>query len=74
MTTGLAYLEVQNYLQQLKLCQAQTALDRLADEASKNEWSYIDFLDKLLSEEITARQGRRLTLKQRLAHFSVLTL
>jgi len=40
MTTGLTCLEVQNYLQQLKLGQTQTALDRLADEASKNEWSY----------------------------------
>jgi len=74
MTTGLIYLEVQNYLQQLKLGQAQTAFNRLADEASKNEWSYIDFLGKLLGEEITARQGRRLAFKQRLDQFPVLTL
>jgi DNA replication protein DnaC len=69
MTTGLTYLEVQNYLQQLKLDQAQTVLDRLADEASKGQWSYIDFLGKLLGEEIGARRERRLAFKQRLAHF-----
>ena len=69
MTTGLTYLEVQNYLQQLKLDQAQTVLDRLADEASKEQWSYIDFLGKLLGEEIATRQERRLAFKQRLAHF-----
>lgn len=69
MTTGLTYLEVQKHLEQLKLTQAQTALDRLADEASKGEWSYIEFLGRLLGEELTARQERRLQFKQRLAHF-----
>ena len=67
--TGLTYLQVQKSLEHLKMTQALSSLDRLADEASKNEWSYIDFLGKLLSEEITARQGRRLAFKQRLAHF-----
>jgi DNA replication protein DnaC len=69
MTTGLTYFEVQNYLEQLKLNQAQAVLDRLADEASKSQWSYVEFLGKLLGEEITARQERRLAFKQRLAHF-----
>jgi len=69
MTTGLNYLEVQKYLEQLKLNQAQTALDRVADAANKGQWSYIEFLGKLLEEEMTVRQERRLTFKQRLAHF-----
>jgi len=69
MTTGLTYLEVQQYLEHLKLSQAQTALDRLADEAGKGQWSYIEFLGKLLGEELQARQERRLLFKQRLAHF-----
>lgn len=45
------------------------ALDRLADEAGKGQWSYIEFLGKLLGEELAVRQERRLTFKQRLARF-----
>jgi DNA replication protein DnaC len=69
MTTGLTYLQVQKHLEELKLSQAQTVLDRLADEAGKGQWSYIEFLGKLLGEELQARQVRRLQFKQRLAHF-----
>jgi DNA replication protein DnaC len=69
MASGLTYLQVQEYLEQLKLTEAQTALDRLADEAGKGQWSYIEFLGKLLGEELAARQERRLHFKQRLAHF-----
>lgn len=69
MTTGLTYLEVQKHLEQLKLSQAQTVLDRLAEEASKGQWSYLEFLGRLLEEEMSARKERRLIFKQRLAHF-----
>ena len=69
MTTGLTYLEVQKHLEQLKLTQVQVVLDRLAEEASRRQWSYIEFLGKLLEEEMAARQERRLAVKQRLAHF-----
>jgi len=69
MTTGLTYLEVQKHLEQLKLTQVQVVLDRLAEEASRRQWSYIEFLGKLLEEEMAARQQRRLAVKQRLAHF-----
>lgn len=67
--TGLTYLEVQENLQRLKLTQALSALDRLAEEAAQGEWSYTEFLGKLLQEEMAARQERRLAFKQRLAHF-----
>ncbi len=69
MTTGLTYMEVQSRLEQLKLTQALLVLDRLAQEASQGEWSYVEFLGKLLEEELSARQERRLVAKQRLAHF-----
>jgi DNA replication protein DnaC len=67
--TGLTYLQVQENLERLKLTQAHAALDRLADEAAHGQWSYIEFLGKLLEEEMAARQERRLAVKQRLAHF-----
>lgn len=67
--TGLTYLEVQENLERLKLSQALCALDRLAEEAAQGQWSYIEFLGRLLEEELAARQARRLAFKQRLAHF-----
>ena len=67
--TGLSYLPVQENLERLRMTQALSALDRLAEEASKEEWSYIEFLGKLLEEEMAARNERRLDIKQRLAHF-----
>ncbi len=66
--TGLSYLQVQENLERLKMTQALSALDRLAEEARKKEWSYIEFLGKLLEEEMTARNERRLAINQRLAH------
>ena len=68
-STGLNYLQVQENLEKLKMTQALTSLDRLAEEASKEKWSYTEFLGKLLEEEMTARQERRLNIKQRLARF-----
>ncbi len=67
--TSRAFQRVQENLQRLKLNQALAALDRLAEEAAQEQWSYTEFLGKLLREEMTARQERRLTVKQRLAHF-----
>lgn len=67
--TGLTYLQVRENLERLKLTTAVTVLDRLADEASKGQWSYTEFLGKLLEEEMAARQERRLVTKQRMAHF-----
>lgn len=67
--TGLTYLKVQEQLEQLKLTQARFGLDRLAEAAASGQWSYTEFLGRLLEEELLARQARRLTTKQRLAHF-----
>ncbi len=63
------YLRVQEHLQRLKLTQALASLDRLAAEASQKQWSYTEFLGKILAEEVSAREGRRLAMRQRLAHF-----
>ncbi len=67
--TGLTYLGVQDNLERLKMHQALSALDRIAEEAAQGQWSYIEFLGKLLEEEMAARQERRLLFKQRLARF-----
>lgn len=69
MSIDISYLEVQEIMSMLKLTSAQAVLDTLAEEASQKQWSYVEFLGKLLSEEISARKERRFAFKQRLAHF-----
>jgi DNA replication protein DnaC len=44
----------------------------LAEEASSEEWTYIDYLERLLEEEATARQERAIEMKTRMAHFPFL--
>ncbi len=63
------YLRLQEHLERLKMSQALVSLDRLAEEASQKQWGYTEFLGKLLAEEVEARESRRLTIKQRMAHF-----
>lgn len=65
----LTYVKVQEKLEKLKMTQATSALDRIAEEASQEKWSYVEFLGELLEEEMSAREERRLTIKQRMAHF-----
>ena len=38
--TRLTYLQVQKYLEQLKLTQALSSLDRVAEEAAQGEWHH----------------------------------
>lgn len=67
--TGLTYLQVRENLERLKLTEALSVLDRIAEQAAQGQWSYTEFLGRLLEEEMSARQERRLQVKQRLAHF-----
>ena len=44
-------------------------LDQLAEEAAKESWTYVEFLDRLLDVEVSARVERDVTMKTRLARF-----
>lgn len=46
--------------------------DPLAEEAAKGQWTYVDYLDRLLEEEIAARQERAVSMKIKMAHFPFL--
>jgi DNA replication protein DnaC len=65
----LAYDRVQTQLHSLKLPQMAERVDSLAAEAAKHDWTYIDFLDRLLEVEVSARYQRNVTMKTKLAHF-----
>jgi DNA replication protein DnaC len=65
----VAYDRVQGYLQRLKLTSIADQLDPLAEQAAKEEWTYLTFLDRVLDVEVSARYARDVTMKTKLAHF-----
>lgn len=56
---------------ELKLSAVPEAATRLAQEASAAEWSYLDFLDRVLRAETAQRQDRSRTMLVRTAGFPV---
>lgn len=66
---SLTYEKVQAHLDRLKLKRVAELLDPLCEQASKEEISYLEFLERLLEAEASGRSERRLVAKTRLAHF-----
>jgi DNA replication protein DnaC len=62
-------LRIQENLKLLKLNRTGQHLEILLQEASKNEVSYSDFLDKLLEEEISLKHEKHMSLSTALAKF-----
>jgi DNA replication protein DnaC len=65
------YERVQSALGRLKLTHLPDCLDRVAEEAARQSWTYVEFLDALLASEITGRTERDVAMKTKLAHFPV---
>ncbi len=53
----------------LKLDQMSLSLDALCQQAAKEEWTYSTFLARLLDEELSAREQRRLAVTTKMARF-----
>ena len=56
-------------LQRLRLFKSRERLEALLQEASSSELSYADFLDRLLTEEVTAKTAKNVTMRTHLARF-----
>ena len=56
-------------LHKLKLDQMALSLDALCQQAAKESWTYSVFLARLLDEELSGRQQRRLAVTTKMAHF-----
>lgn len=67
--SAVTYDRVQGQFARLKLAHLPDRLDGLAEEATKQGWTYLDFLDRLLATEIEARSARDIAMKTKLAHF-----
>lgn len=67
--TAITTERVRSQFLRLKLTRLPDCLDSLAEEATKQHWTYVEFLDQLLSAEIAARSERDITMKTKLARF-----
>jgi len=57
------------YLQRLRLFKSRERLEALLQEAAAKEMSYTDFLDTVLTEEVTAKTAKNITMRTNLARF-----
>ena len=69
MSGGLQYERLQEQLLKLRLMQSVERLPSLLEDAAKRELSYSDFLEELLTAELTGKQDRNTTMRIRMAHF-----
>src|SRR5919109_1034386 len=68
----LLYDRVQRALDKLKLSCMAARLDSLAEQAAREQWTYLVFLESLLAAEVTARSERDVAMKTKLAPFPFL--
>jgi DNA replication protein DnaC len=60
---------MQEQLQRLRLFKSRERLEALLQEASSQDLSYADFLDQVLTEEVTAKTAKHITMRTSLARF-----
>ena len=69
--TALTYERVFTHLDNLKLRRMAQMVDKIAEKAVKEAWSYLDFIDHLLAEEMSARYDRDVLMKYAASSFSI---
>ncbi len=60
---------LQDQLQRLRLLKSRERLEALLQEATTEELPYADFLDRLLTEEVTSKTAKHVTMRTHLARF-----
>src|SRR5262249_29882244 len=56
-------------LKRLRLLHLGETLNAVLSEAAKEQWTYGEFLDRILSRELDAKQGKRVRMALQIAHF-----
>jgi DNA replication protein DnaC len=69
---ALTYARVHDHLGRLKLDRMAAVLDRLAADAAQEDWPYLQFLDRLLDEEVATRLARSVEMRTKMARFPFL--
>jgi len=67
--SDLVHARVQDALLRLRLGHIAERLDGLLSEAAKAEPTYLDFLDRVLGEEVSSKQRKRIAMGIQIAHF-----
>ncbi|MDQ7839619.1 MAG: IS21-like element helper ATPase IstB [bacterium] len=67
--TAVQLERLQEYLQRLRLFKSRERLEALLQDATTKELSYADFLDQVLTEEVTAKTTKNVTMRTSLARF-----
>ncbi len=67
--TQLMNERVQERLIKLRMPYVATRLDALMSDAAKHDWTYLEFMDRILGEETEAKQRKRVTMGMQIAHF-----
>lgn len=60
---------VTRYLTRLQLVATRDRLETLLQQAAKEESSYLDFLDRVLGEEVASKNEKRMKMGAQIAHF-----
>lgn len=71
-TSTLQVERLQSSCEQLGLRVIPSRYEVLSEEAVAGEWTYVDYLERLLEEEAAARQERAIMVKTRMANFPFL--
>jgi DNA replication protein DnaC len=56
-------------LKRLQLTHLRDTLAAVLAEAAKEEWTYLEFLDRILGREVDSKQGKRIQMGMQIAHF-----
>jgi len=67
--TALQLERLQEQCQRLRLLKSRERIEALLQEASTKEWSYADFLDAVLSEEVASKTQKYIAMRTSLARF-----
>ena len=65
----IVHARVVDHLRRLRLGHVADRLDALLSEAGRSEPTYLDFLDRVLSDEVDSKQRKRLSMGLQIAHF-----
>jgi DNA replication protein DnaC len=69
MTTPAQLERLQEHCQRLRLFKSRERLEALLQEATAREATYSDFLEAVLSEEVSAKAEKNVTMRTHLARF-----
>jgi DNA replication protein DnaC len=60
---------LQGHLSRLRLLKSRERLEALLQDATTKEFSFADFLDGVLTEEVAAKTAKHVTMRTQLARF-----